>query len=141
MYLIDIILWRVRGSNKEKHVIWKSHLLWSILENYTNSNTRQHVYKTWQHDTTRENTSTTRHNTSKTRDNTSKIWHNKSTSRPNTSTSKAQAAKVGLCFSLFVSEGYIFLIFFRNCQYSSTCNIVLILWKPTTYIYVLRKCY
>ena len=77
MYLIDIILWRVRGSNKEKHVIWKSHLLWSILENYTNSNTRQHVHKTWQHEKTRVQHDTTqvKHGTTRAKYDTTRVHH------------------------------------------------------------------
>ena len=75
-------------------------------------------------ETTRHNTSakeTTRHNTSTTRDNkaqheytTSTIRQNTRKTRPNTSTQEGRAAKIGLCFALFVAKLYIFLIFFRN---------------------------
>ena len=62
--------------------------------------TIQHDYNTTQHETTRVKHKTTRDNTSIT--------------RPNTSTKEARAAKIGLYFTFFVTELYIFLISFRN---------------------------
>ena len=65
-------------------------------------------------DTTRVQQGTTQVKYETTRDNTSTIRCNRSISRRNTSTKEARAAKIGLCFSLFVTQLYILLISFRN---------------------------
>ena len=92
----------------------------SSLENYTSNSTRQQNTTRVQHETTQHNMSatrsnmaqqeTTRHKTSKTRDNTSEIRRNTSTTRLSTSTKEARVAKIGLYFSLFVTELCIFSI-------------------------------
>ena len=57
---------------------------------------RQHETMRVQHDTTQDNTSIIRYNTSMT--------------RPNTSAKEARTAKIGLYFTFFIIELYIFLI-------------------------------
>ena len=77
----------------------------SSLQNYTSNNMRQHDTTRAQHDTTRVHHDTTR---VQHKYNTSTIRHSTSTTQPNTSSKEALAAKIGLCFALFVTELYIF---------------------------------
>ena len=72
--------------------------------NTTRDNTTQHEYNTTQHEATREKHKTTR----------VIIRYSTSITRPNTSIKEARAAKIGLYFTFFVIELYIFLISFRN---------------------------
>ena len=121
----SIYIWCTKSLSKktEVKVSRDSSSCGSDLESYTSNNTKQHDTTWVQHETTRDNTSktrvqyeTTQDNTSITRDNTSAIRHNTNTKRPNTSTKEILAAKLGLYFALFhfVTELYIFLIFFRS---------------------------
>ena len=87
---------------------------WSSLKNYKSNSTSQHNTTRVQHDKTPAQHDTTRGNTSNTQANTRKIRYNASMTLPNASTKEARAAKIGLYFTFFVIELYIFLIFFRN---------------------------
>ena len=100
----------------------------SSLENYTSNNTSQHgttrdrttqheyntSSNTSQHNTTRDNTA--QHEATREKQKTTRviIRYNTSITRPNTSIKEARAAKIGLYFTFFVIELYIFLISFRN---------------------------
>ena len=91
-------------------------------------NATQHEYNATQHEynaTQHEYNSTMRCNTSKT--------------KLSTSTKEARTAKIGLYITLFVTELYLFLIFFGNSYYSPICNIFSTLWMSKVYNTSLRN--
>ena len=104
----------------------RQHETVRVQHDTTHDNTTNN---TSQHNTTRVQHDTTRHHTSKTQDNTSIIRYNTSMTRPNTSAKEARTAKIGLYFTFFIIELYIFLIFLEMV------NIVLhaILFQPFEY--------
>ena len=104
----------------------RQHETIRVQHDTTHDNTTNN---TSQHNTTRVQHDTTRHHTSKTQDNTSIIRYNTSMTRPNTSAKEARTAKIGLYFTFFIIELYIFLIFLEMV------NIVLhaILFQPFEY--------
>ena len=68
----------------------------------------QHDYNTRQHNTTRvqHEYNTTQHDNTLVKHDITQVKHQ--TTRENTSTKEARVAKLGLCFSLFITELYIF---------------------------------
>ena len=104
----------------------RQHETIRVQHDTTHDNTTNN---TSQHNTTRVQHDTTRHHTSKTQDSTSIIRYNTSMTRPNTSAKEARTAKIGLYFTFFIIELYIFLIFLEMV------NIVLhaILFQPFEY--------